>query len=512
MIATAKQLHRRSRVQRPGVSGFFDELIVDNFAGGGGASIGIERALGRAVDIAINHDPASVEMHSANHPHTRHLCESVWEVDPVDVTAGRPVGLAWFSPDCTHFSRAKGAVPVSKKIRGLAWVVIKWVKRLRKATGQGPRVIILENVREFETWGPLNDDGRPCPIRKGQTFKRWLACLRREGYTVEMKVLDAADFGAPTHRRRLFLVARRDGEPIVWPTPTHGDPKKCAAQGRKAWRTAAEVIDWRLTCHSIFLTKEEAKKVGVKRPLADKTMQRIARGIQRYVIDNPKPFIIPACGGFDAPFVAGVGGRAGQSHETGMDQPVGTVTAKNDRALICPTLVGTGGSAYAGKPRPADGPMGTVLPNSRQAVAAAFLSHFNQGGKQESGADEPMRTVTSGGLHAAEVRAFLIKYYGQGIGQEATEPLHTVVSVDRFGLVQVHGEPYRIVDIGLRMLTPRELANAQGFPATYILTGTARNQVARIGNSVSPPVAEALARANMGARRAAATTPAERAP
>ena len=485
MIATAAQLHRRSRATggggtggRPNVSGFFDELIVDNFAGGGGASIGIERAIGRAVDIAINHDPASIAMHSANHPHTRHLCESVWEVDPVEVTAGRPVGLAWFSPDCTHFSRAKGSVPVSKKIRGLAWVVIRWAKRVR------PRVIILENVREFETWGPLNDDGRPCPIRKGQTFKRWIGCLRGQGYKVEMKVLDAADFGAPTHRRRLFLVARRDGQPIVWPSPTHVCPKKHKALGLAAWRTAAEIIDWTLTCHSIFLTKEEAKVVGVKRPLAEKTMARIARGIQRYVIENPKPFIVvcnhggeefrgqsiedPMCTltasrdahGLVMPFIAGVGGRAGQSHETGMAQPVGTVTAKNDRAL-----------------------------------AAAFLSKF-YGTNVGAPVDGPAPTITGQGNHIAEVRAFLIKYYGQGIGQDVGGPLHTVVSVDRFGLVTIHGEPYRIVDIGLRMLTPRELANAQGFPAGYILTGTARNQVARIGNSVSPPVAEALARAN----------------
>jgi DNA (cytosine-5)-methyltransferase 1 len=532
----------------------YDELLVDNFAGGGGASLGIERAMGRAVDIAINHDAHAVEMHSANHPHTLHLCESVWQVDPQQATAGRPVGLAWFSPDCTHFSRAKGSKPKSKKIRGLAWIVVRWARRVR------PRVIILENVREFEEWGPLLEDGRPCALRKGHTFKRFIGCLKAAGYQVEWKSLNAADYGAPTHRRRLFLIARRDGSPIQWPAATHG-PKAA-----EPWRCAAEVIDWSLPCHSIFLTPEEARAVRVKRPLAEKTMQRIARGIYRYVIDNPRPYIV---GGLVVPSIqqyfggmtgkpvtdplptitetdhhallaatlvqSGYGEREGQGPRAiDIEKPLGTVVAGGVKhALVSAHLVGAGGAEYAAKPKPVDAPASSVMPQDRRALCAAFLAricqtgskgpcvkgveqplttivskaehclitshlaHFNHGGSQHSGMDDPMRTVTAGGLHAAEVRAFLVKYYGQGVGQQASEPLHTVTAQDRFGLVQVDGVDHQIVDIGLRMLTPRELARAQGFPDEYRLIGTARQQVARIGNSVCPQVAEALVRANV---------------
>lgn len=594
----------------------WQELIVDNFAGGGGASLGIERGAGRAVDISINHDASAVEMHRLNHPATRHFCEDVWEVNPLKVTRGRPVGIAWFSPDCKHFSRAKGGKPVEKRIRGLAWIVIRWAKIVK------PRIIFLENVREFEDWGPLAADNRPCPIRKGTTFKRWKSCLKSCGYVVETKVLNAADYGAPTHRRRLFLIARRDGEPIVWPKATHGPGT------RRKYRTAAECIDWNLPCHSIFLTREEGRAVGVNRPLADKTMRRIAMGLKRYVIDNPKPFIVNVQHGGDhfrgqpadiplstisakhgyglvTPFVAGVGGRAGQSPATGGDAPIGTVTAKNDRAIVAPILVsrygegpgqqtrgqnvgepirtvtpanntgvliaphlvevqngssighrsidrpshtitanpkgggmamaapilvGVGGPGYSAKPADADQPIGTVMTENHRALAAAFIAkhyggvvghevtrpigtvtavdhhsvaastliHMNHGAKTASGVDEPMRTVTAGGLHAAEVRAFLIKYFGCGCGQKCSEPMHTVTSRDRFGLVTVEGQDYQIVDIGLRMLTPRELARAQGFPDSYILTGTKSSQVAKIGNSVCPVMAEALVRANYG--------------
>ena len=242
------------------------ELVVDLFAGGGGASTGIEQAIGRAVDIAVNHDPEAVSLHTANHPQTRHFCSDVFEVDPLAVTDGRPVGLLWASPDCKHFSKAKGGKPVSKKIRGLAWVVIKWAKLTE------PRVICLENVEEFQTWGPLGADDRPCPERKGQTFQRWVAQLRNLGYKVEWKELRACDFGAPTIRKRLFLVARRDGLPITWPQPTHAQPDSSGkvAKGFKPWRTAAECIDWGIAAPSIFERE---------RPLADATCRRCRRSM-----------------------------------------------------------------------------------------------------------------------------------------------------------------------------------------------------------------------------------------
>lgn len=687
----AERRRMQFRTSSKPCSDLFDEIVVDNFAGGGGASMGIERALGRSVDIAINHNVDAVEMHKTNHPHTLHLCEDVWSVDPVEAVAGRKVGLAWFSPDCKHFSRAKGARPVSKKIRGLAWVVIKWAKAV------APRVIMLENVREFEDWGPLGEDDRPCPIRKGQTFLRWVRMLKSLGYEVQWRTLNAADYGAPTHRKRLFLIARRDGAPIVWPEPTHGP-------GRKPYRTAASCIDWSLPCPSIFLTKAEGRAIGVKRPLADKTMRRIAMGIKRYVIDSAKPFIVRICqngsngsnthdvekglttivskaehclvtptmlhvthdgernpidpagplptvtganrgeiavaaplmvgaGGavysakpkpcddpkstvlpqdrsavvaaflakhntgvvgqgmerpvgtvtaidhhslvaatvvrqnhgektaddVDEPLrtvttqdnkhtlvsaaLVGVGGRAGQSPPCGADEPVRTTTAKADRAVATAHLVSFYGEAPQQETRGGDvqHPLNTVVPTPKHAVVtsnvvkfrgdspgtsvedplptitagdgaarpagaahalgveAATLIHFNHGEKQWSSPEDPHRTVPAGGLHAAEVRAFLTKYFGTAIGQSVNDPLHTVTSKDRFNVVVVHinGEPYVIADIGLRMLTPRELARAQGFPDDYVLTGTNSSQVARIGNSVCPVMAEVLVRANV---------------
>lgn len=595
------------------------EMIVDSFAGGGGASLGISWAVGREPDIAINHDAAAITMHAANHPETKHYTEDVWKVDPRSVTGGRPVGLLWASPDCKHFSRAKGAKPVEKKIRSLAWVVVKWASEVK------PKMIFLENVREFEDWGPLvprwacgecdwkgtegqakllrrrracpRCDSRslkqtvemvPDPDRKGLTFRRWKGRLTGLGYKVETKVLNAADYGAPTHRRRLFLIARRDGQPIVWPAATHGDPKKIGQDlfngHLKPWRTAAECIDWTRPCPSIF---------DRKRPLAEATMRRIALGIKRYVLENPQPFIV------------GVGGRMGQSQPAGVDQPNNTVTSKNDRgvvtpylakigqygsngkmansvedplttivsknehlliaphltplthqgerkgtspdeplptitaahrgeqALISPILIGAGGPERAGKPRSPDVPGNTILPKNSTALIAAFLAkhyggvvgvpadtplptttergtqnqlvaanlvHMNHGAKQWSAADEPYRTFTTG-RHAALVYSFLTKYFGTGCGQLIDDPLHTVTTKDRFGLVTVtvDGEPYVIVDIGMRMLTPRELARGQGFPDSYVLTGNATSQVARIGNSVCPIMAEALVRANYSA-------------
>ena len=409
----------------------FSEIIVDNFAGGGGASTGIELATGRIVDVAINHDTDAILMHRTNHPYTEHYQESVWDIDPIKVCRGRPVGLAWFSPDCKHFSKAKGGKPVEKSIRGLAWIVLRWAGKVR------PKVIILENVEEFVTWGPVRK-GRPVKQKAGQTFQRWVSQLEALGYTVEWKELKACDYGAPTIRKRFFCVARCDGRPISWPVPTHGDPKSQPVKSGKLkpWRTAAEIIDWSIPCPSIF----ERKK-----PLAENTMKRITRGLKKFVLDNPSPFIVQVNHGGD-------GFRGQDIHD-----PLQTVTAA--------TMKGTNCGQFP---------------------------------------DEPLQTITAGGLHFGEVRAFLIKYYGQGIGKDVKQPLDTVVSKDKFGLVTVAGEQYQIADIGMRMLEPKELYAAQGFPPDYIIdrdfTGKAypkSAQVARCGNAVCPPLAKALVAANL---------------
>src|SRR5262245_4479241 len=303
------------------------ELIVDNFAGGGGASLGIEMALGRSPDIAINHDPEAISMHMANHPDSKHFCEDVWQVNPIKACAGRPVGLAWFSPDCKHFSKAKGRKPVSKKIRGLAWIVVKWAKAV------APRVIILENVEEFQDWGPLDDEGMPCPKRKGMTFQRWLDQLRNLGYRVEWRELRACDYSAPTIRKRLFIVARRDGQRIVWPEPTHMSPKKLGtdlfSSHLKPWRTAAECIDWSIPCPSIFDRKKQ---------LAENTLRRVAAGLRRYVIESPEPFIISLT-------------HHGGDRVEPLDEPFRTVTGakRGEKALVTPYLVGAGGPARSGE-------------------------------------------------------------------------------------------------------------------------------------------------------------------
>lgn len=303
-----------------------EELLVDGFAGGGGASEGMEEATGRPVDIAINHDADAIAMHMVNHPQTKHYCEDVFAVDPREATQGRPVGLAWFSPDCKHFSKAKGGKPVEKKIRGLAWVALRWAASVR------PRIIILENVEEFLAWGPVVD-GQPCPERKGQTFELFIARLRRLGYVVEHKCLRASDYGTPTIRKRFFLIARCDGQPIVWPAITHGDPSKPGFKksGLKVWRTAASIIDWSLPCPSIF----ERKK-----PLADNTLRRIARGIDKFVINNPKPFIVRI----------GQTGFAGAGQQYPTDVPLTTITTKAEHCLVAPILAATSGPTYAQKP------------------------------------------------------------------------------------------------------------------------------------------------------------------
>lgn len=479
----------------------FGEIVVDNFAGGGGASTGIEIAIGRPVDIAINHDIDAIRMHEVNHPHTKHYCESVWDIDPLKVTDGRPVGLAWFSPDCKHFSKARGGTPVSKKIRGLAWIALRWAATVK------PRIIMLENVEEFTTWGPVRADADgnvyPCPKRKGQTFRAFINALERQGYAVDYRELRASDYGTPTIRKRLFLIARRDGLPIVWPEATHG-------AGLLPQRTAAECIDWSLPCPSIFERS---------RPLAEATMRRIATGIMRFVVSNPDPFIVrPGL----SPFVTE---HANATHQRNMpgNEPLRTICAqvKGGHFALVSAFLAKHYTGVVGVDL--EQPMPTVTTVDHNALVAASLVHLGHG----EGADgtkrfshgirdiaDPLNTVTASGATAGLVHAFLVKFYSQGgQWQSLKDPMHTIPTKDRIGLVMVKGQPYQIVDIGMRMLAPRELFNAQGFPRDYIIDHdgqgkafTKSAQVARCGNSVCPPLAAALVRANMcqAAQQAAA--------
>ncbi|EOD2838401.1 DNA cytosine methyltransferase [Raoultella ornithinolytica] len=602
------------------------ELIVDNFAGGGGASTGIEMAIGRSVDIAINHDENAVDMHRTNHPDTLHYCENVFDVDPVAATGGNDVGFAWFSPDCTHYSKARGSKPVKREIRGLAWVSVRWGLDVR------PRVMALENVEEFKTWGPLlSCEMRPDPERSGETFRAFVAMLttgispdhpalvecceflgisldsedaarlvKGLGYTVEYRELRACDYGAPTIRKRFFMVMRCDGKPIVWPEPTHGDPKSPAVQAGKLvpWRTAAECIDWSIPAPSIF---------DRKKPLAVNTLKRIARGIQRFVVESDNPFIVKCNhtttrGKYDC--------FRGQE----LHSPIQTITKTHGYALavpmLSPFLAGNGGSEYQAKPRPLNKPAHTILKQSRSCLVAPVIAR-QFGGSIGHRADEPSATITAGGggksqLVAATLiqmgygervgqsprvlnlgkplgtvvaggnkfavtTAFLAKHYGgnyTGPGVGLDDPAHSVTTVDHHALVTSHlvklrgtcrdgqrtdepmptitaggqhvgevsallaandyderradqvkeflnsfgvseivtikGIVYRIVDIGMRMLQPHELYRAQGFPDWYIIDRDYRGkryskekQVARCGNSVPPPFAEALVRANL---------------
>ena len=444
------------------------ELVVDNFAGGGGASVGIQLGIGRPVDVAINHDPEAVAVHKLNHPETHHYCESVFSVDPVTITRNQPVGLAWFSPDCTHHSKAKGGKPRCAKRRGLAWIVIRWARRVR------PRVIMLENVEEFAQWGPLQADGTPCPARRGQTFRHWWNQLERCGYRIEMRELRACDYGAPTIRKRLFIIARRDGLPIRWPEPTHGP-------GLLPYRTAAECIDWSIPCPSIF----ERKK-----PLAEATCRRVAEGIRRFVVETEKPY-----------FVTGIDHKSsGISAVWSAEKPLTTITTENRHALVTAFLAKHYTGVVGTDVRQ---PIGTVTAVDHHSLVTSHLVKLRNNGIGQD-VRQPLHTITASGTHHAEVRAFLIKYYSEG-GQWASlhDPMHTIPTKDRLGLVLVRGEPYQIVDIGLRMLQPHELSQAQGFPDWYRLDGELNGrklgktvQVRMIGNSVSPVLAEALVRIN----------------
>jgi len=538
------------------------ELIVDNFAGGGGASTGIELATGYSVDIAINHDPEAIKMHKANHPNTKHYCENVWAVDPVKACNGHPVGLAWFSPDCKHFSKAKGGKPKDKNIRGLAWVALRWAGLVR------PRVIMLENVEEFKTWGPLNRRHHPIKSKQGRTFEKFVQQLTDLGYEVQFKELVAADYGAPTMRKRFFMIARCDGKPIVWPEPTHGpaDSEAVKAGLLKPYVGAYTQIDFSRPCPSIFDTSEEIKeKYGIRavRPLAQKTMDRIARGLKKFVLDNPEPFIIQCNHGGERrpndirepmptitgkhgygivePYMVQIG-QTGFTKDRSKDvrEPLTTIVSKNEHCLISPTLIQyhSETSKDGVRGQTIEDPIMTVDSSNRYGLVASFLQKYYDGGYKGAGDTlenplptvtawdhnsvvtanliqmnnhcdgrdlrDPIPTITAGDGHFGEVRAFLIKYYGQGTGQDIEEPLDTVTSRDRFGLVTIEGVDYQIVDIGLRMLEPKELYGCQGFPDDYIIdhdytgkTYPRSEQVRRCGNAVCPPIPAALVRANL---------------
>ena len=538
------------------------ELIVDNFAGGGGASTGIELATGYSVDIAINHDPEAIKMHKANHPNTKHYCENVWSVDPVKACNGHPVGLAWFSPDCKHFSKAKGGKPKDKNIRGLAWVALRWAGLVR------PRVIMLENVEEFKTWGPLNRGHHPIKAKQGKTFEKFVQQLNDLEYTVEFKELIAADYGAPTMRKRFFMIARCDGKPIVWPEPTHGpaDSEAVKVGLLKPYVGAYTQIDFSRPCPSIFDTSEEIKeKYGIRavRPLAQKTMDRIARGFIKFVLNNPKPFIIQCNHGGERrpndirepmptitgkhgygivePYMVQIG-QTGFTKDRSKDvrEPLTTIVSKNEHCLISPTLIQyhSETSKDGVRGQTIEDPIMTVDSSNRYGLVTSFLHKYYDGGYKGAGETvenplptvtawdhnsvvtanliqmnnhcdgkdnrQPLPTITAGDGHFGEVRAFLIKYYGDATGQDIEQPLDTVTTKDRFGLVTIEGVDYQIVDIGLRMLEPRELYGCQGFPDDYIIdhdyTGKIyprSEQVRRCGNAVCPPIPAALVRANL---------------
>lgn len=578
---------------------FLDEIIVDSFAGGGGASTGIELATGRVVNVAINHDPDAILMHRTNHPHTEHYQASVWDVDPVEVCRGRKVGLLWASPDCKHFSKAKGGKPVEKKIRGLAWIVLRWAGTVR------PRVIILENVEEFQTWGPVRK-GKPVKKLAGQTFHKWLGQLKNLGYAVEWRELVAADYGAPTTRKRFFLIARCDGRPIVWPEPTHApaDSPEVKAGLKKPWRSAAEIIDWSLPAPSIFASKEEIRErygVAAVRPLAKNTMRRVARGVDKFVIKAADPFLV-------------IVNHAGEFRGQELGEPLQTVTAKHGYGVVSPvmapltmhnnenaagtaitepvnTITSSGAGGHQMLIAPAmiqyhteqsekvrgqaiTEPVMTIDASNRYGLAAATLTKYYGTDQHGQEIRDPLHTITAKDREGVTM-ASLSKFYGGVVGTEMSQPLPTVTAVDHNAVQTAHmvklkgtnlggpvtepvqtitaggghhgvvttritkaepGAPlqnwpkirealnefcgyqlaeddvilfliggawYFMADIGLRMLTPRELYRANGFPDDYKIErdymgnvyGKSK-QVARCGNAVPPPFATALVRAN----------------
>ncbi|MBX5082147.1 DNA cytosine methyltransferase [Rhizobium lentis] len=597
--------------------GWGEPIIFDSFAGGGGASEGIKQALGRSPDFAINHSKPALMLHEANHPETVHLSENVYKVDPLQHFYGRNIGLAWFSPDCKHFSKAKGGKPVERNIRDLCWIIPGWIERIQKSGGKVD-VVIMENVEEFWDYGPLIMTPKglmPDPERKGETRQKWCKALRKLGGRIEKRELRACDFGAGTIRKRLFIIIRFDGKPIVWPEPTHGAPDdRDVIAGRKLpWVTAADNIDWSLPCPSIFDTSEEIMvKLGLKaiRPLAENTLARVARGVSRYVLMAARPFLVNITHG----------GRL-----ESIDRPTNVITGahRGEKALISPIVTA---AQHGGSVRPATLPLHTIAASRKDqnGVAAAFVAQHNNNGRSVDpinpgrAADAPLSTITqratqqnaitahlmsmkgsdrrdsditephpailAGGGHSAVVAPHIMTmrnsgkpynevdkpthvitaggaglslvsphlhaYYGSDQDTPETEPFHTLTTKPRFGHVQasidippftdaqavrarqvadfmrmhglwderefvtfeVDGVRLVIVDIGMRMLTPRELYNAQGFPRDYVIDGgwaapegggdpewvpfSKSLQVSCVGNSVSPPVAKALVAAN----------------
>lgn len=516
-----------------------DEIIADNFAGGGGASIGIELALGRPVDYAINHDPAAILMHKTNHPYTKHLQASVWDIDPEELCQGRPVGLAWFSPDCKHFSKAKGAALVDRNIRGLAWIVLRWAGTVR------PRVIILENVEEFQTWGPVRK-GKPVKSKAGQTFRNWKQQLSDLGYDIEHRELVAADYGAPTTRKRFVLIARCDGQPIRWPERTHAprDSEEVRCGKCRPWRSAAEIIDWSVPMYSIFATRQEIKErygVNAVRPLADNTLRRIIRGVDKFTISSGRPFIVPT----------GYGERRGQAARVhDIDNPLSTVVSTCKQGIVQPVFNSVDAANLIqyhteqtedARVNTLRAPLPTVDASNRYGLTACHLTEF-YGNGQPIDITEPMRTVTSHDREALTA-AHIVEFKGQDLGQHPEKPLRTITtSAGEFAVAAVRTKKYTkgvdlgywpevrgllnkycgyhlaedevlllhiagawryICDITMRMLTPRELYDAMGFPPDYIIdrdyTGQPykkSQQVARCGNAVCPPMATAVVRAN----------------
>ena len=532
------------RIRNPAQISMMEEIIVDSFAGGGGASTGIEVATGRVVNIAINHDADAILMHSVNHPFTEHYQASVWDIDPEEVCKGRPVGLAWFSPDCKHFSKAKGSALVDKHIRGLAWIVLRWAATVR------PRVIMLENVEEFQTWGPVRK-GKPVSKKACKTFQQWKWQLMNLGYEIEHRELVAADYGAPTSRKRFVLVARCDGRPIVWPERTHApaDHPDVIAGKLLPWRSAAEIIDWTQPMYSIFATKQEIKErygVNAVRPLADNTMRRIIRGVDKFTIKSGKPFLVPTGYGdmSAANLIQYHTEQTEAARVNGLTEPMPTVDASNRYGLTAAHL-----TEYYGNGQPVDlrDPAHTVTAHDREALTAVHLDKYFGGGYSGCGnsADEPITTITAEPRHSI-CAAHFVEFKGQDKGQSAADPLRTItasagefgvcsVKIERYAhgaeigywpeirellnkycgytlaedeilLLNISGIWYFISDIGLRMLTQRELYNAMGFPPDYIIdfvdpkTGKEYSKsakVARCGNAVCPPMAEAVVRANL---------------
>lgn len=465
------------------------EIVVDLFCGGGGASVGIEAAIGSPVDVAINHSKDAIFCHERNHPATRHWKTDVFDLHPLEVTKGRPVGLLWLSPDCTHFSKSRGGAPKKKNIRSLATVGLWYARQMR------PRVICLENVEEFTTWGRLDKRTKQAdPRKKGEGFHKFVRRLRQHGYRVEWRVLKACDYGAPTIRKRLFLVARCDGQPIRWPKPTHGPSKS------RPYRTAAECIDFSIPTVSIFATPEEVKAAGLKakRPLAEKTMERIFRGVQKFVIDNQEPFIVPQD---SAPFITECANGSNQRNMP-PDSPLRTICAQVKGGHFAMVAANIERMHSTSRGESASDPLSciTAQTNHHALVTSHLLSYHAQQGNESRcyPHTQPLPTV-DGSNRFAEVRAFLLKYYGQGTGQSLNAPLDTITGQDRFGLVTIHGVDYRIVDIGLRMLRPEELLRAQfgRFAEGYRLDGLTKSAAVRmIGNSVCPDLAYALVKAN----------------